>query len=278
MCEFCVKHGDGQKWYLAMQNYSRDLLDQQGRLDYLGHFANEFEVQTPRSLELLEQLAHTPLAGPARPFLKWRLQQDHYGQVVPLEEVEQILRMVGGEGQGPSRCAGIVRLPCVCRRVTTGQKEARYCFALTGDPRLAEVLDDSFSLEYLSADEAIAAVRQLDHDGLVHSVWTFKTPYIGALCNCDQDCIAYRICHARGYFQLFFRAEFVAQVNPDACTGCRQCLRQCQFGALRFSLANKKVSVDPQQCYGCGVCRAACAQAAITLVDRTAHPVAAAIW
>ncbi len=268
MCEFCVKHGDGQKWYLAMQNYSRELRDQNGRLAYLGRFANEFEQTMPAALAQLETLSRTPLAGPARPFLKWRLQQDHYGQVVPLEEVEQILRQVDG----------IVRLPCVCRRVTTGQKEARYCFALTGDPRLAEVLDDSFSLEYLSAEEAIAAVRQLDDHGLVHSVWTFKTPYIGALCNCDQDCIAYRVCHARGYFQLFFRAEFVAQVNPDACTGCRQCLRQCQFGALRVSLANKKVSVDPRQCYGCGVCRAACAKAAITLVDRAAQPEAASIW
>ncbi len=78
--------------------------------------------------------------------------RDHFGQVVPVEEVEQILAQVDG----------IARLPCVCRRVTTGQKEARYCFALTGDPRLAEVLDDTFSLEYLSPAEATEAVRELD--------------------------------------------------------------------------------------------------------------------
>lgn len=268
MCEFCVQHGDGQKWYLAMRNYSRELLDQQGRLDYLAYFANDFERNVPPTLEKLEWLSHTPLREPAKPFLKKQMQQDHYGQVVPLEEVEQILRQVDG----------IARLPCVCRRVTTGQKEARYCFALTGDPRLAEVLDDSFSLEYLTPDEAIAAVRKLDDDGLVHSVWTFKTPFIGALCNCDQDCIAYRICHARGYFQLMFRAEFVAQVNADVCTGCKQCLRQCQFGAIRFSAANKKVAIDPRQCYGCGVCRAACARDAITLTARSEHPAAAAVW
>lgn len=268
MCEFCVQHGEGKKWYLAMQNYSRELLDQDSRLDYLAHFANEFTTRVPGNLAWLERLSHTPLHGPAKPFLKHQLQRDHYGQVVPLEEVEQILRQVDG----------IVRLPCVCRRVTTGDQNARYCYALTGDPRLAEVLDDSFSLEYLTAPEAIAAVRALDQEGLVHSVWTFKTPYIGALCNCDQDCIAYRICNARGYFQLFFKAEFVAEVDPALCTGCRQCLRQCQFGAIRFSAVNHRVEIDPRQCYGCGVCRAGCAKQAITLTARAEHPVAATIW
>ena len=26
MCEFCVKHGEGEKWYLQAKNYSDDLL------------------------------------------------------------------------------------------------------------------------------------------------------------------------------------------------------------------------------------------------------------
>jgi ferredoxin len=268
MCEFCVQHGEGKVWYLAMQNYSRALLDDDARLDYLAHFANDFEQNVPPTMARLEWLSRTPLHGAAKPWLKRTMQRDHYGQVVPMEDVEQILSQVDG----------IARLPCVCRRVTTGQREARYCYALTGDPRLAEVLDDSFSLEYLTPAEAISAVRRLDQEGLVHSVWTFKTPFIGALCNCDQDCIAYRICHSRGYFQLMFRAEYVARVDPAACNGCKQCLRQCQFGAIRYSAANKKAEIDARQCYGCGVCRAACTRDAIGLHARAADPVAAGVW
>lgn len=26
MCEFCTQHGEGQKWYLTMRNYSRESL------------------------------------------------------------------------------------------------------------------------------------------------------------------------------------------------------------------------------------------------------------
>jgi hypothetical protein len=29
MCEFCTKHGEGQKWYLLMKNYSDELLHEE---------------------------------------------------------------------------------------------------------------------------------------------------------------------------------------------------------------------------------------------------------
>ncbi len=121
----------------------------------------------------------------ARPILTHAQKQDHYGQVVPMEDVERIFEMV----------KGVVRLPCVCRRVTTGNMNARYCYGLTMDKQLMEALDDSFSLELLTKEEALESIRKLDKEGLVHSVWTFKTPFIGGLCNCDQDCMAYRITH-----------------------------------------------------------------------------------
>lgn len=268
MCEFCVKHGDGQKWYLAMENYSRELLRQNDRIDYISYFINTFQARMPANLDRLETLANSPFQWLARPYLTRSQKQNHFGQIVPLEEVEQILEQM----------AGVVRLACVCRQVTANKKEARYCYALTSDPRLAAEIDDSFNLEVLTPAEAITSIRELDKEGLVHSVWTFKTPYIGGLCNCDQDCVAYRICHARQYFQVMFRGEYVAGVDPDLCNGCRNCMRQCQYGAIRYSAANKKVVIDARQCFGCGVCRAACHKEAITLHARAKDPVAAEIW
>jgi heterodisulfide reductase subunit A-like polyferredoxin len=55
-------------------------------------------------------------------------------------------------------------------------------------------------------------------------------------------------------------------------------MRQCNYGAIRYSSMNKKVEIDPRACYGCGVCRAACHHDAITLSARADHPVAATIW
>ncbi len=268
MCEFCVKHGDGKKWYLAMENYSRDLLHHDERIRFIGHFTNTFEERIPRRLNQLEKLSRTPLRNIVKPFLTRSEKRDHFGQIVPLEDVEQIM----------SNLDGICRLSCPCRRVTTGEKNARFCYALTADPQLAAEIDDSYSLEVMTTDQAIESVRALDKEGLFHSVWTFKTPYIGALCNCDQDCLAYRISYSRGYFQLMFRSEYIAHVDFDVCNGCRNCMRQCHFGAIRYSVVNKKVEIDVRQCFGCGVCRAACPHDAITLHARSADPVGWKIW
>ena len=248
-----------------MENYSLELLDQHNRRKYAAEFLNDFDKRVPASLEKLDKIRKTPLMALVRPILIKEQKENHYGQVVPMEDVEKIFEMV----------QGAVRLPYVCRRVTTGNMNARYCYGLTMDKQLMEALDDSFSLELLNKAEALDAIRKLDKEGLVHSVWTFKTPFIGGLCNCDQDCMAYRITHARGHYPVMFRAEWVAEVSPDLCNGCRQCMRRCQYGAIRYSSNNKKVVIDPTACYGCGVCRPICSWHAITLLARETVPEAA---
>lgn len=268
MCEFCTRHGEGRQWYLAMENYSRDLFEERGRREYVVDFLNHFTERNGKAFDQLDAVNRLPLRSLVHSVLVHRSKASHYGQVVPLEDVERILQMV----------KGALRLPCVCRQVTTGNMNARYCYGLNFDQRLHEALDDSFSLEILSAEDAMASIRKHDREGLVHSVWTFKTPYIGGICNCDQDCMAYRITHARGDYPLMFRAEYIAQVDQNGCNGCKVCLRQCQYGAMRYSAVNKKVLVDPRACYGCGVCRAACHRQAITLAPRRLDPVAARIW
>lgn len=268
MCEFCTQHGEGEKWYLAMENYSRDLLDQNNRRRYAAEFLNDFDRRVPKNMEKLDIVHRTPLMRLLKPVLTHTQKQDHYGQVVPIEDVEKIFE----------RVQGAIRLPCVCRRVTTGNMNARYCYGLTLDKQLIDALDDSFSLETLTKEEALESIHKLDKEGLVHSVWTFKTPFIGGLCNCDQDCMAYRITHARKDYPVMFRAEWVAAVAADACNGCRLCMRQCQYGAIRYSSTNKKVIIDTTACYGCGVCRAVCNKQAITLSPRASVKEAAAIW
>ena len=29
MCQFCTEHGEGKKWYLLMENYSKELLHEE---------------------------------------------------------------------------------------------------------------------------------------------------------------------------------------------------------------------------------------------------------
>ena len=260
MCEFCTQHGEGKEWYLNMRNYSRELLEQRDRPVFMEHFGAHFEESYVKLLRNLDSFSRIPLAYRFvnRMASYWH-RRNHWGQVVPLEDVEQILDLQDS----------IVRLPCACRSVTTGRQDARYCFGIGVD--MSGVLGkypDAQSLEVLEKEEAKKVIGSFDKQGLVHSVWTFKAPYIGAICNCDNDCLAYRAQVKTNMFQLMFRAEHVAVVDWELCNGCKKCLLNCQFGAIQYSIFNKKPTIDMRLCYGCGVCRAVCDKGAIMLKHR----------
>ena len=281
MCEFCLKHGEGSKWYLKAENYSEDLLSDARRRRMIEDFFTASE-DIRRQVGRLEQLQEAPrfVNGIARRLVTRRMKRDHYGQVVPIEDVERIFEFVNS----------IVRVACICRHVTLGA-EKRYCYGVSLGPnggRMARILsglDTSFlngpeagGLESLGKEEALAAFRDHEREGLCHTVWTFRTPFIGGVCNCDRsDCLAMRATVTHG-IAVMFRAEYVAAVDPEKCNGCRQCMRVCQFGAIAYSAANRIAAIDPRRCFGCGICRSVCTGDAIRLKDRRAVPAAAGLW
>ena len=280
MCEFCHRHGEGKKWYLQAKNYSGDLLSDVRRRRTLKKFLSQPQ-ETPTDGDQFQKLARLP--GFVRGMIKARvtrhMKQVHFGQVLPLEDIEVIFGFVNS----------ITRIPCICRKIKLG-REARYCYGITLGPG-PNALDEIFreinsgfdtsefaESEQLSADQAVEAFSEHEKEGLCHSVWTFGTPFIGGICNCDRsDCFAMQSTVVHGV-KVMFRAETVAEADPDLCTGCRSCMRHCQFGALGFSAADKKIFVDQTACYGCGVCRAACQKQAISLKPRAQVPAVAGVW
>ncbi|HUT44804.1 MAG TPA: 4Fe-4S binding protein [Sedimentisphaerales bacterium] len=281
MCEFCLKHGEGKKWYLQAENYSDDLLSDVRRRKYIESFFTDIESHK-KGIDRLEKLEKAPsfIRALVGRLVSRKMKKVHYGQVVPIEDIEQIFGFVNS----------IVRVACICRHITLGS-EKRYCYGVSLAPdggrfgQIVRGLDGSFfngpdtdGFETLSKDEAISALRSHEREGLCHSVWTFHSPFIAGVCNCDRsDCLAMRCTVTHG-IPIMFRAEYVAAVDPDQCNGCRQCMRVCQFGAISYSAANKKAVIDQRQCYGCGICRSVCAKDAICLEARSDVPAAATLW
>lgn len=284
MCEFCVQHGEGKKWYLQAKNYSDDLLSDVRRRQFLEQMSDpegvirEIQAGTHR-LEHLQKMPWFIRDVLKRLFIR-KAKRIHFGQVVPIEEIEQIFEFTNS----------IVRVPCICRHTTLGQ-EKRYCYGISLEAsggRLAQIFHgleriapggpDASRFESLTKEEAVSAFRSHEHEGLCHSVWTFYTPFIGGICNCDRsDCLAmrYTLTHST---PVMFRAEYVAQIDPDECTGCRECMRVCQFGSVTYSASNKKAVIDQKWCYGCGICRSVCKKDAIRLEERSKVPAAANLW
>lgn len=281
MCEYCLEHGEGKKWYLQAKNYSEDLLSDLQRRKFIAEFFSNPE-SLERNVKRLERLDQAPdyVRRALTPRISNRMKKEHFGQVVPIEDVEHIFDFV----------TSIVRVACVCRYATLGT-EQRYCYGLSMAPnggQLAQIIreidasyltgPDTAGLEALDKDEALAALREHEREGLCHTVWTFVAPFIGGICNCDRsDCLAMRstVTHR---LPVMFRAEYIAEVDPDLCNGCRTCISVCQFDAMTFNVATKRASVDTTRCYGCGVCRSICESNAIELRDRRSVRVAANLW
>ena len=132
MCEFCVKHGEGEKWYLQAKNYSDDLLSDIHRRRFIEEFISDKDglVLANKRLEMFGKRSTDPeYRGP---YYYRKMKKTHFGQVVPIEEIEKIFTFVNS----------IVRIACVCRQVTLG-KEKRYCYAVSLGPDgggLAEII------------------------------------------------------------------------------------------------------------------------------------------
>lgn len=47
-------------------------------------------------------------------------------------------------------------------------------------------------------------------------------------------------------------------VDPEACRGCKRCMRECANDGLHFDEKTKKMSVNMENCVGCGRCVGAC--------------------
>ena len=284
MCELCMQHGEGKKWYLQAKNYSQDLRSDLLRRMKLSGEGNQRVVDPRRGfvrnqfdrLDQRPKWFRTLLKPYLSRYLNNQQKEMHIGQVLPIEDVSNIFNMVNA----------IVRYRCICRKLILGREE-RYCYGISMEPpsELVEKISASFdagpdtsSLETLSKEEALASFREHEHEGCLHSVWTSPTPFVYGFCNCDRsDCEAMQSTFSGG-IRMLFKAEYIAEVDPELCNGCRQCMRVCQYGAIGSSAAQKKVVIDPLRCAGCGICRASCTKDAITLHDRSASPIAASLW
>jgi len=275
MCEFCAQHGDGKKWYLQAENYAVDLSRDIERQEYMLDFVWEFDKRMKRNIPLLKMFAAAPkpIKAAFRSYAQPRQIRDHFGQPVPIEECEQVFELA----------TSIVQLPCVCRHFA-GAPERGYCIAMTVTPQDA-VYEEAFrdfaegpdtaKLQRLTKDEAMGILRRAETEGLMHSVWTFKTPFIAAICNCDlsSGCMAMKTTLTYDY-KTMWKGEYRAAVDESACTGCGACEDRCPFDAVAVD-HRSIAAVDAEACYGCGICRSACPTEALTLKDRAAGGVLA---
>lgn len=269
MCEFCTKHGEGKIWYKNAANYAQDLLSDLNRRNYIETFLSSAFKEGFQTLGRLETIYQKK--GRLPEALKLALinksKQEHFGQVLPIEEISELVRTA----------KTVVRMPCACRW-DIEKKEVRCCYAISYGPEpWYNAIDMSYfgtasdqGLESLSADIALKQMEAMEEQGAIHTIWTMMTPFIGAICNCSAEgCLAMTTL-SRIHVETMARAEYTARVDETVCNGCGLCDTVCHFNAIdSIMVSGRSVSrIDTVKCFGCGICRRACSVNAISLALR----------
>ena len=114
MCEFCQKHGQGNRWYLNPDSYSDELMEDPARQklveEVCGHGIDYYMDLTSR----VTNLARWPVLGSLVRMATRRLApKQHGGQVVSLEDALDIVSLAGN----------FALIPCACRRLVAHGNE-----------------------------------------------------------------------------------------------------------------------------------------------------------
>jgi NAD-dependent dihydropyrimidine dehydrogenase PreA subunit len=283
MCQWCMKHGAGGKWYLNARNYSNELAEEENLQAYLEEQWRNFETVYIRKIMGLSSIGmgyklKMPIIGRV---VRWKAESmihsesknrnpvradGHFGQVIPIEEAKLIMMNLAAEP--------IIQNYCMCRMMQRGVKDV-CCInfgCLSGViEKLPRFIPQKTKVR-LGREEAVAALEEQNRKGRVATVWFQPVPYVNAICSCEvPQCGGLRLRTDFGLGSVY-KAEYVADVNPDLCQACKACISDCQFGAVRYSPTLKRVIIDQNKCFGCGLCKDRCKFNAITLIPRENVP------
>ncbi len=254
MCEFCIQHGAGKKWYLAAKNYADELARSEERELFIKDFFKNYERNYQKKIGKTDIAMKVPFI---REYAKIKINsyfsQEHSGQVVPLEDAISICSI-------PGRVSVI---DCPCQKYLTG-KEKRQCILFGTTANIVENIPEFSNISDVSFENATTLLKLMEDQGKVHTVWTFKTPYIGAICNCNQrECLLFHLKNKYPSTEIIRRGHEIADIDNDLCIGCGKCQEICQFGGVVLTDGKAKINSN---CYGCGICRKFCPTEGIKLI------------
>ncbi len=126
----------------------------------------------------------------------------------------------------------------------------------------------------INVEEAITIAHQALGAGLVPSVTNIsRTDDLEYICFCC-GCVCMVIdpgLKTGSLPNILAPSRWEAEINYNACNGCRYCVTRCQFGAIDMKPVaghdSIKAVLDPEKCLGCGVCELVCVPNAIKMCE-----------
>ena len=187
--------------------------------------------------------------------------------IVPIEEIYSIIH----------KNTIFAVAPCVCRTRTEieGTRKCKDKYPINNCVFLGLVADFLLNLgdpviRRAKKEEVIEIVKKGSELGLIHNTENFAGE-ISLICECCACCCS----HLAGLIRLnnpraVAKANYIANINGDACTGCETCLDRCNFGAITIDNIAK---INEEKCMGCGLCAVTCPNEAISMKRLEREPI-----
>ncbi|MBM4078604.1 MAG: ferredoxin family protein, partial [Planctomycetes bacterium] len=273
MCRYCVEHGEGKEWFAAARNFAAGHMSDVARTEATRAFLRTLHGQRPAltattlryamCFGLYYEMMKLPLVSRVlRRFSNRFWQEHHFGQVLTLNEAERAISAAGH----------VTMLTCWCRKQAVGQEE-RSCMGLGawGEFVSRELPFDR--RQEVSVAEAQGIVERYHRDGCYQSIWTLRTPFLAAICNCnDRVCFGRYVQRGLGAEQVLVPGHMRIRIESERCQGCGECVAVCPFGALRVNGRRRGAKAGLRgPCYGCGLCLSRCPAQAIVRAELDAR-------
>jgi ferredoxin len=115
----------------------------------------------------------------------------------------------------------------------------------------------------ITREQTLDVLRRAEVMGLVHTVANLVEG-IYYVCNCcGCCCTVLRGITEFGIESSVAKANYLAVVDAEMCSGCGVCIDRCQVNAV--TLINGVAVVDENSCIGCGLCSTTCESDAMHL-------------
>jgi len=150
----------------------------------------------------------------------------------------------------------------------------RTCLSFGG---AADALVRAGIAERITNQEGLGILAEAKAAGLAQTADNVQHG-VSYLCNCCGCCCGMmQAIRRHGITGAIVSSNWVAEVNHQACRGCKKCARACPAEAVSIVDNQGKgrrkywAVVDPLKCLGCGVCDEACRYGAHRMVPREAR-------
>jgi NAD-dependent dihydropyrimidine dehydrogenase PreA subunit len=117
----------------------------------------------------------------------------------------------------------------------------------------------------ITRQEAYDILQMSEEKGLVHV--TMNRSHAGHfICNCCSCCCQALPMVITEGLKILDPSRFMAEIDPERCSGCETCLDRCRFNAIVALDGEADIMrVIAEKCMGCGLCQITCPESAISL-------------